>query len=130
MAVRDWADYLYPNSFVLVNKLGLTGENQLRVAERALSADRQRAILSGQVWIPKTYDAGHLRAIHRELFKDVYDWAGEFRTVDISKNGFDFVPVPLLGRYFQGVRDGIASTQWDRLNRDQFVDAAARVLGK
>ena len=35
---------------------------------------------------PATGDLDELRAIHRELFSDVYDWAGEVRTVDMRKN--------------------------------------------
>src|SRR5688572_832731 len=31
------------------------------------------------------FDLKHLRAIHRHLFQDVYDWAGAWRTVEISK---------------------------------------------
>ena len=31
------------------------------------------------------FDLLHLRAIHRHLFQDIYDWAGELRTVEISK---------------------------------------------
>jgi len=32
----------------------------------------------------------HLRAIHRHLFGDVYEWAGELRNIDISKGGSKF----------------------------------------
>jgi cell filamentation protein len=31
------------------------------------------------------FDLAHLQAIHRYLFGDVYEWAGQLRTVDISK---------------------------------------------
>jgi Antitoxin VbhA/Fic/DOC family len=33
------------------------------------------------------FDAAHLKAIHRHIFQDVYEWAGEFQTVNISKEG-------------------------------------------
>ncbi len=35
-------------------------------------------------------DYTHFRAIHRHLFQDVYDWAGEARTVRISKDNSMF----------------------------------------
>lgn len=35
--------------------------------------------------MPGKFDLAHLQAIHKRLFGDVYDWAGEIRTVDISK---------------------------------------------
>ena len=34
----------------------------------------------------------HLQAIHRVLFDGIFDWAGQFRTTDIDKQGTDFVP--------------------------------------
>jgi len=37
-----------------------------------------------------TFDLAHLRAIHRHLFQDIYDWAGELRTVEIYKGGSQF----------------------------------------
>ena len=51
--------------------------------------------------IPATGDLDELRAIHRHLFQDVYDWAGTVRTVDIKKSteGAEyFVPVSLIHR--------------------------------
>jgi fido (protein-threonine AMPylation protein) len=33
-----------------------------------------------------TFDLHHLQAIHLYLFQDVYDWAGQFRTVELSKD--------------------------------------------
>lgn len=36
------------------------------------------------------FDQSHYRAIHHHLFKDVYDWAGEYRTVRIAKPGAMF----------------------------------------
>jgi cell filamentation protein len=42
--------------------------------------------------IPRTNDLNELLLIHKQLFKGVYDWAGQIRTVDIRKNeeGSDF----------------------------------------
>jgi fido (protein-threonine AMPylation protein) len=34
----------------------------------------------------------YLRAIHRQLFQDVYVWAGDVRTVGIEKGGESFCP--------------------------------------
>jgi cell filamentation protein len=36
------------------------------------------------------FDLDHVRAIHRHVFQDVYDWAGELRTVEISKGNSPF----------------------------------------
>jgi cell filamentation protein len=36
------------------------------------------------------FDARHLLAIHHHIFQDVYEWVGDFRTVNISKSGDPF----------------------------------------
>jgi len=75
-------------SGVLKNRLGLTNEAALEAAEADFAAERSRELsrkpLAGR------FDLEHLQAIHRYLFQDVYAWAGELRTVDISKGGHPF----------------------------------------
>ena len=51
----------------------------LRLAARLIELDALP--LAGR------FDAAHLKAIHKYIFQDVYSWAGEFRTVKISKGG-------------------------------------------
>jgi cell filamentation protein len=40
--------------------------------------------------LPAEYNLAHLQQFHRHLFRDVYTWAGQLRTVDISKDGISF----------------------------------------
>ena len=48
---------------------------------------------------PFTFD--FYRMLHRELFQDLYTWAGELRTIDLSKKGTRFYPAAELLRYGQ-----------------------------
>src|SRR5690606_26758862 len=81
--------YCYPGTSVLRNRLGLTSDEALNEAERTLSA-----IAASEIeFIPPPYDLASLKRIHHQLFQDVYDWAGELRTVDISKGGTHFCNV-------------------------------------
>ena len=41
----------------------------------------------------RTFDAEHLRAIHRYLFQDVFEWAGHYRSMNMSKNMSSFADV-------------------------------------
>ena len=75
--------YCYPNSRVLKNKLKITDLEELHNEERNLSILRERELLDSG--INGRFDFGHLKSIHRYLFQDVYDWAGEVRSVDIAK---------------------------------------------
>lgn len=78
--------YCYPPDYsVLKNKLDLRDAAQLDYVEREFVTQRTvQGIPSGD------FDLAHLRAIHRHLFQDVYDWAGELRTVEIAKGGSQF----------------------------------------
>lgn len=74
----------YPGTTVLRNRLDLTDDQALHDAERTLSE-----IAAGSIdFALPPYDLTYLQRIHRTLFEDVYEWAGELRTVDISKGGY------------------------------------------
>ena len=99
---RSWDDYYIPGTTVLRNKLtstaepyGTTDPDKLRSYEEAATHIRMgelaRTPVSGK------FDYNHLKAIHRTLFQDVYDWAGEERTGPLnqmSKSGPDVVNYP------------------------------------
>lgn len=75
--------YCYPDSRVLKNKLNIHDFDELSFAERKLAKYRSRELLESP--IVGRFDFKHLKAIHKYLFQDIYDWAGEVRTVDIAK---------------------------------------------
>jgi cell filamentation protein len=100
--------YLYPGTSVLRNRLGTTDPDYLDKQERALVALRMRRD------VPRgTFDLKHLRAIHRHLFQDVYDWAGELRTVEISKGRQQF-------QFRKFIETGMADVH-GRLERSRFL---------
>jgi cell filamentation protein, protein adenylyltransferase len=78
-----WDPYLDLQSGVLRNRLGITNAKQLRQVEAELTASRIYDVIRDP--ISGRYDLTHLRAFHRHLFQDVYDWAGELRTVSIGR---------------------------------------------
>lgn len=80
----EWdSKYCYPNSFTLINKLNITNQAILNEAERKITAIR--IFDAGKKPIKGFFDLKHLQAIHRLLFRDVYSWAGQLRTVNIAK---------------------------------------------
>jgi cell filamentation protein len=77
--------YVYPGTAVLRNKLNIRDADQLDYHEREIAAQRIRqGVPAGK------FDLKHLKAIHRHIFQDIYDWAGEIRTVEIAKGGSQF----------------------------------------
>lgn len=76
-----------------------------------------------------TGDLDELRAIHRHLFQDVYEWAGELRIINMRKNtpGSDFfLPVELLDR---AAGNAFAQLREERmltgLSRPEFIERLA-----
>ena len=82
---------------VITNKLGITDTpTQAREEERISKKSAARLFeqnllnnMSSGTWTT-------LQDIHKILFQDIYDFAGELRTVNISKGNFRFVPVMYL----------------------------------
>jgi len=75
--------YIDPQSGILRNKFGLTDQESLDRAEaNVVSA---RSILLQLNPLEGNFDSEHLKAIHSYLFRDVYEWAGQFRTIPLAK---------------------------------------------
>jgi cell filamentation protein len=75
--------YCYPGTNVLKNKLDIRDLDFLHQAERDYSSIRQAELVKKGV--TGDFSMKHLCSIHRQLFQDIYTWAGKTRTVDISK---------------------------------------------
>jgi cell filamentation protein len=82
--------YLYPGTNTLRNRYGIRDRGELAHLEADLSA-RRLAVLEHRR-LAGAYDLAHPQAFHREIFGDVYEWAGEIRTVAIAKRDVFAVP--------------------------------------
>jgi cell filamentation protein len=81
MSRYDGTDsYVYPGTKIPRNKAGLREQAALDAFEADVTAVRMLELTENP--IPGAFDLQHLRAMHRYLFQDVYDWAGELRTVE------------------------------------------------
>lgn len=72
----------YPGTQVLVNKAGLTDQDSLDQFEHMMFLTRADEPLP-----PGNLDCAHYKAIHRHFFQDVYDWAGQTRSINTGKGG-------------------------------------------
>lgn len=80
--------YIYPETDVLRNKANITSYDELVLFESIAVQKRLIELQKKPITIKKTSD---LLKIHKHLFQDVYDWAGEPRKVEISKSGRQFL---------------------------------------
>jgi cell filamentation protein len=80
--------YIDPGTGVLRNRLGIADEATLEQAEADIAATRSYELSKSP--LRGNFDLAHMREIHRRLFSDLYDWAGELRSVDITKGSTRF----------------------------------------
>jgi cell filamentation protein len=118
--------YIDLGTGVLRNRLGITDAAELAQAESELTSYRlielRRTGLSGR------YDLAHLQAFHRYIFGDLYDWAGELRSVSIGKGDLFCLPQH-LGSFAEDVFGKLARAGHLRsLKRAAFVDSLTALL--
>ena len=91
------------NGQVLKNRLGITSEDEMDATEA-------RALEQAMDVLVRTYDETHrftatdLCDCHRTWLGDIYEWAGHYRQVNVSKDGFPFaaaMQVPALMDQFE-----------------------------
>ena len=75
--------YCYPDTDTLINRLNIHDAGRLLEAETGLVSIRLYQLQKHPV--QGSFDFAHLCNIHHHIFQDVYDWAGELRTVNIAK---------------------------------------------
>ena len=75
--------YLYDDCDVLRNLLGIRNQKQLEEAEADYVTYRLKEIVKEP--LQGAYDFVHLLQMHKYIFQDLYDWAGQPRKVNIYK---------------------------------------------
>jgi len=95
----------------LENKLGITNSAELAREEERIS--KKRALELFESGMLEKLEAGTfaaLQAIHKHLFADIYDFAGEVRTVNLAKGNFRFAPAMYLAAALDNIEKMPQST--------------------
>lgn len=103
--------FKYPGTEVLINKAGILTQEALDAFEADVTAVRLIELLDSP--IKGDFDLPHLQAIHRHVFQDVYDWAGELRQVDIQKGSSKFGNWSLVPSYL--------NKELKKISKDNFL---------
>ncbi|MDD4937131.1 MAG: Fic family protein [Acidiphilium sp.] len=121
--------YLDPATGILRNRLGITDQAELDRIEATFAAVRsyemETAAPAGR------FDLAHLQGVHRTLFGDVYPWAGELRSVDITKGDTRFAHAGAIESAGRQLFNQLAREQHLRgLDGDEFSRRAGHYLGE
>lgn len=115
-------DGCYENTTCLINKFDIRDEEKLKKVEADITFAKATMLESNP--ISDKFDLEHYKAIHRFLFEDIYDWAGSFRKVDMSKKGTGFCSVEQLDSVARNCFGRLAENNlFSDLDRDEFIDA-------
>jgi len=120
--------YSDPATGVLHNRLKLRSAAALEAAEREIT--HAALILLDESPVSPSYDLPHLREIHRRIFGDIYEWAGQIRMVAIAKGAVFCLP-----QYVESSAAAIFHELHDEdclrgLRHDMFVGRLAYYLGE
>ena len=92
------------NKMTLENRLNITDSDELAREEERISKKKAADLFDNKLL--DSFPAGKfdtLQAIHKYMFEDVFDFAGEIRTVNLAKGNFRFAP----SMYLQAALDNI-----------------------
>ena len=99
----------------LDNKLGLTSTAELDCEEERISKKKAAQLFDQKLL--DTFGVGTfagLALIHKYLFEDIYDFAGELRTVNIAKGNFRFAPLMYLQSALENI-DKMPQSNFDEI---------------
>lgn len=126
--------YIQENG-TLKNKLGITEYKDLNDAERDIGF--AKLIDIGESFKQK-YDVEYIKSIHRHIFEDIFDWAGEFRTVPVYKTeivipglSLEYSAPKNIEKDLSVILEELNSINWSGKNIDeitvQFTEQLARI---
>jgi len=94
---------------VLRNKLGVRRKREMDVLEaKALDAAQNASTMT--LTSQTRFTARLLRQMHQGWLGGVYEWAGQYRTVDVSKSGFTWPPATLVPQNMENFGRGLLRT--------------------
>ena len=124
--------YLQENSSVLKNKLGITDESELDVAESGMARTNMSLLYNSGF---SDFSPQGFCYLHKKLFGDVYEWAGEYRSINIQKreailagNSVWYSNWDSIDRDLKTAWDKINKVEWKKLSHDDFAKSVARLF--
>ncbi|AUI60554.1 Fic family protein [Amycolatopsis sp. BJA-103] len=116
--------YSLPDGKCLRNKLDIEDPETFKQVEARIVSIRDVELARQS--LPGEYTLEHLQGFHHALFKDVYDWAGKTRTVNIAKGASNFCPWRFVDEQTSAVLGNLETDGWLLgLDRDNFLERLA-----
>lgn len=115
--------YCYEGSNILINKANIQNESELERVERL-----QTTYILSKLYlepIKGNFDIEHLKNIHKVLFQDLYEFAGTFRTENISKGGTPFCPTRYIHSYLNDLLKKMKNQSYQIHSEEELIEFLA-----
>ena len=114
--------YFYSGLNVMRNRLGIREAQRLEQAAWELTALRAATLELG----PLARGLPHLCAIHRHIYQDVFDWAGQVREVDIYQGDTRFCHFEYIEKEGNALMQSLEDEEWlQGLGKEEFIERLA-----
>ena len=111
----------YEGTHILINKLDIHNEEQLNKNETIITAYKASELISQP--LTPNFCFEDYKKIHKHLFELLYDWAGEIRTIDLSKSATNFVAPDKIQSLGESIFKRLQELKYfQHLNRNEFID--------
>ena len=126
--------YLYEGTNILINLAGIKNQKELDDYETTLSRVAIIDTLNNPIEITSTND---IFLIHKKLFKEVYSWAGQARTINIYKDeavlsGLSVIysDYKTIDKDLKNIQKEIDSFQWEQCSKKELIHQLVIIISK
>ncbi|WP_375675584.1 Fic/DOC family protein [Bartonella sp. CL100XZDX] len=121
--------YTDPETGVMYNRFGIKDKATLQRVESTISYVKSFEFVHTP--IGGKFDLDYMKEIHRRLFGDIYEWAGQVRLVDIAKGNSMFASYNQIESYAPKITKKLAKEQYLRgLGAYDFSQRAGYYMGE
>lgn len=126
--------YVYPNTSILINKLDIKDAKKLDEKENNIVALNISSILINPTKIKTVFD---IKTIHKKLFSDLYDWAGESRKINMYKEepvlaglSVNYSDDKNIDNDLKRLDTTFKNVEWKKINKEEKIDAIVHLISK
>lgn len=126
--------YVYENTHVLINKLNIRDGDKLDKLEGGIVSLNITHLTKHPFQIRSVMD---IKKIHKELFSDLYDWAGENRKINIAKHedildglSVEYSDCTCIDKDLRLLEKTFLNTNWQELHKKEAINAIVLFISK
>lgn len=120
-SVTPLTDKCYEGTTCLINKYNIRDESKLKELETMITLAKTSEL--EKETLKDSFNEDDYRAIHRAIFEPLYDWAREYRAIDISKKGTFFAEYNTIPELLKNCLKRMRDMNYFRgLGSDEFVE--------